>query len=209
VQSRKLELHKVTVTEKRGNNKMLKAIETYYNGYRFRSRLEARWAVFFDAMHVKYQYELEGYDLGTAGYYLPDFYLSDYRIFVEVKPLYNITDQERLKASELSKQSNLPVLIVFNCSEKQTHLLFFKGDKWSVCLMACTKCNALGFLNLETAQCLYPCGSCENECDKNFIKPLHKLDSYSFSEQHQKLLSSTLAAQQARFEHGETPIVRH
>ena len=26
----------------------IKAIETYYKGYRFRSRLEARWAVFFD-----------------------------------------------------------------------------------------------------------------------------------------------------------------
>ena len=29
---------------------MIKAIETVYNGYRFRSRLEARWAVFFDAL---------------------------------------------------------------------------------------------------------------------------------------------------------------
>ena len=28
--------------------KSIKPIETKYNGYRFRSRLEARWAVFFD-----------------------------------------------------------------------------------------------------------------------------------------------------------------
>ena len=28
---------------------MIKAIPTEYKGYRFRSRLEARWAVFFDA----------------------------------------------------------------------------------------------------------------------------------------------------------------
>jgi hypothetical protein len=28
----------------------IKAIETSYKGYRFRSRLEARWAVFFDAL---------------------------------------------------------------------------------------------------------------------------------------------------------------
>ena len=27
----------------------IKPIETHYKGYRFRSRLEARWAVFFDA----------------------------------------------------------------------------------------------------------------------------------------------------------------
>ena len=28
----------------------IKAIETSYKGYLFRSRLEARWAVFFDAL---------------------------------------------------------------------------------------------------------------------------------------------------------------
>lgn len=31
----------------------IKPIETHYNGYRFRSRLEARWAVFFDALGIK------------------------------------------------------------------------------------------------------------------------------------------------------------
>ena len=30
----------------------IKAIQTEYNGYLFRSRLEARWAVFFDACGV-------------------------------------------------------------------------------------------------------------------------------------------------------------
>ena len=39
----------------------IKAIETYYKGYRFRSRLEARWAVFFDAAGIKYEYEPEGF----------------------------------------------------------------------------------------------------------------------------------------------------
>ena len=39
----------------------IKAIETVYNGYRFRSRLEARWAVFFDAMQIRYEYEPEGF----------------------------------------------------------------------------------------------------------------------------------------------------
>ena len=36
----------------------IKAIETYYKGYRFRSRLEARWAVFFDAACVEYEYAI-------------------------------------------------------------------------------------------------------------------------------------------------------
>jgi len=56
--------------------KEIKAIETHYKGYRFRSRLEARWAVYFDAIGAKWQYEPEGYDLEELGYYLPDFFVS-------------------------------------------------------------------------------------------------------------------------------------
>ena len=49
-----------------------RAIETRYKGYRFRSRLEARWAVFFDALGLKWEYESEGFEL-PSGRYLPDF----------------------------------------------------------------------------------------------------------------------------------------
>ena len=52
----------------------IKAIQTEFNGYLFRSRLEARWAVFFDTCRIKYEYEPEGYDLGNGIMYLPDFY---------------------------------------------------------------------------------------------------------------------------------------
>ena len=33
--------------------KAIKSIETKYNGFRFRSRLEARWAIFFDMVGLK------------------------------------------------------------------------------------------------------------------------------------------------------------
>lgn len=67
---------------------MIKAIETVYNGYRFRSRLEARWAVFFDALKIEYQYEPEGFDL-DGRWYLPDFYLPEINggLWVEIKPV--------------------------------------------------------------------------------------------------------------------------
>jgi hypothetical protein len=52
----------------------LRAIETEYNGYRFRSRLEARWAVFLDAVGILYEYEKQGYSL-PSGAYLPDFWI--------------------------------------------------------------------------------------------------------------------------------------
>lgn len=63
----------------------IKAIPTKYAGRRFRSRLEARWAVFFDSLGIRWQYELEGYRL-PSGNYLPDFYLPDWGAWAEVKP---------------------------------------------------------------------------------------------------------------------------
>lgn len=76
----------------------LKAIETVYRGYRFRSRLEARWAVFFDALGLKWEYEKEGYDLGPAGLYLPDFWLVDVKMWAEVKPSREGDDQVKCVA---------------------------------------------------------------------------------------------------------------
>lgn len=63
----------------------IKAIETQYNGYRFRSRLEARWAVFFDAMGIEWTYEPEGFDIDGV-WYLPDFFFHKFGCYAEVKP---------------------------------------------------------------------------------------------------------------------------
>ena len=65
-----------------------KVIQTKYKGYHFRSRTEARWAVFFDKLGVKYEYEPEGFELPNGKCYLPDFYLPDFGGggYFEVKP---------------------------------------------------------------------------------------------------------------------------
>ena len=68
---------------------MIQAIETRYKGYRFRSRLEARWAVFFDALGVEWQYEPQPFRLGDGTGYLPDFCLEG-DTWVEVKPAINL-----------------------------------------------------------------------------------------------------------------------
>lgn len=52
---------------------MNKAIETRYRGFRFRSRTEARWAIFMDNLGISWQYEPEGFELPDGSRYLPDF----------------------------------------------------------------------------------------------------------------------------------------
>lgn len=71
----------------------IRAIETRYAGCRFRSRLEAKWAVFFTALGIRWQYEPQGIlvsnrldnDWETRRAYLPDFLLPDHGLWVEVK----------------------------------------------------------------------------------------------------------------------------
>lgn len=64
----------------------MKAIETRYAGCRFRSRLEARWAVFFDTLGIEWRYEPERY-VSTDGHhrYMPDFLVPSVG-YIEIKP---------------------------------------------------------------------------------------------------------------------------
>jgi len=89
----------------------IKAIPTKYNGYEFRSRLEARWAVFFNSIIEKYIYEHEGFDLPKLGWYLPDFYFPKKDFHVEVKP-NKPSDEEIDKCYSLAEVTNRPVFIV-------------------------------------------------------------------------------------------------
>ena len=55
----------------------IKPIETLYRGHYFRSKAEARFAVFLDCLGVKWDYEPQGFDLGNGLKYLPDFKIYD------------------------------------------------------------------------------------------------------------------------------------
>ena len=65
---------------------MISPIQTFFDGYRFRSRTEARFAVMWRALGWAYQYEKDGFAL-EQGAYLPDFYLNDRAVFFEIKGL--------------------------------------------------------------------------------------------------------------------------
>jgi hypothetical protein len=58
------------------------AIPTLYRGRMYRSRLEARWAAFFDRLGWKHEYE--PFDMGK---WSPDFALTEFGVLVEVKPI--------------------------------------------------------------------------------------------------------------------------
>lgn len=58
------------------------ALPTLYRGRMYRSRLEARWAAFFDRLGWAYEYE--PFDLGS---WSPDFLLTEQNVLVEIKPL--------------------------------------------------------------------------------------------------------------------------
>lgn len=62
------------------------AVPTTYADVRFRSRLEARVAVFFDGLGEEWRYEPERFNLALPrGTYLPDFWLPRIRAYLEVK----------------------------------------------------------------------------------------------------------------------------
>lgn len=72
-------------------------IETHYAGCRFRSRLEARWAVFFNHMQWEWEFEPEGFET-DSGRYLPDFRVSSTSgtHWFEVKPFTkDLPDEQR------------------------------------------------------------------------------------------------------------------
>lgn len=91
----------------------IKALPSFYKGQEFRSRLEARWAIFFDLVGLEYYYEPEGYDLGELGWYLPDFFLPTLHqngTWVEVKPTTNIWE-DRTKWEHLSITTDIPFIV--------------------------------------------------------------------------------------------------
>lgn len=109
-------------------NKEVRPIETTYKGYRFRSRLEARWAVVFDTLGWQWEYEPEGFDL-PSGPYLPDFRVFNidrgYHWWWEVKPALPQGMRTRpldTRWVELMQHTRLPFAVVFGIPGPGEHL---------------------------------------------------------------------------------------
>jgi hypothetical protein len=200
----------------------IKAIETEYNGYLFRSRIEARWAVFFDTLGVKYEYEKEGYDLGHLGWYLPDFWLPELKVFVEVKGKYP-TLKEELKARQLIWDTDYSMIFLFgnipspdmgyyndnwveylrvfgkyNTTEEQRDGLEIVGHEYS------PKTPTLGE-HWGYGDTFLVCTGCGRLSIEHGSHDTDEGDFCCFKSRTVMPTEAFKAARQARFEHGETP----
>lgn len=91
----------------------VKSLHTRYAGCHFRSRLEARYAVFFDHLGIAWEYEPQGFEVTKrlelsedTFNYLPDFWLPDMQVWFEVKGELDATTTWRLLNSAASLSSN-------------------------------------------------------------------------------------------------------
>ena len=78
---------------------VIKAIPTLYKGVEFRSKLEARVAMFLDLGKIPWTYEPERLGNEKEEEYNPDFYLPETDDWIEVKGKRPGYEQEILKAS--------------------------------------------------------------------------------------------------------------
>ena len=186
----------------------MKAIQTHYNGYKFRSRLEARWAVFFETLGIKWIYEPEGYILKNGEYYLPDFFLPEIKssflddnvrgLFAEVKADNKSNDD---KFNAFSTETVIPVLMLGNVPYPPSGDLYSgRNFNWvhnksksdgEYYFCECLLCGEIG-IEFDGRSARIPCG-CKKDSDKD----------YNFDSP--RLLKAYKKARQARFEHGETP----
>lgn len=184
---------------------MIQAIQTLYKGYRFRSRLEARWAVFFDSLAIAYTYEPEGYEL-PSGRYLPDFWLPSLGCWVEIKPEMP-TVEERQLCEELAEGLGKAIVIavgvpgseslsVFCCdvTDSSGGCAWWESAYWAltkenrICICSGNDRGDRDFMLLDFSaiwKTMQLISNCKRE--KFVIERAYRL------------------ARSARFEHGETP----
>jgi hypothetical protein len=146
----------------------IKAIETAYRGCYFRSRLEARWAVFFDALEIPWEYEPQGFEL-PSGNYLPDFWLPSLESWFEVKgenPIYPNGKRARgcKLAFDLAKASGKPVHLAWGSmpdlldergKAPDRDILHYGSGDFGYAFCSCPMCGKIGIQH--AANGLYVC----------------------------------------------------
>jgi len=188
----------------------MKAIETVYRGINFRSRNEARWAVFMDQLGIPFEYEPEGFELNGLRY-LPDFYLTDQKIWAEVKSqLPNETEKE--KAVRLVNESGLALVFLIFSHGRAESIEHSGGPFYPpsskdrhpqlAVWQNCIGCKAFSVGPYAPAAG-FECWNCGLKLTSEQVLELADKGQEVFDETI--LADAFTVARQARFEFGETP----
>jgi predicted Zn-ribbon and HTH transcriptional regulator len=181
------------------------SIKTIYKGVTFRSTTEARWAVFFDACGLKWMYEPFRMNLGKNGSYLPDFYLPEIELFIEVKGEWE-KDPERpeKKCASLCDATLMKVYLVWGnmptqpeeCMDDLRNVVFIPhehmscGSDLNYIFCECSTCHRIGFEfngRTDRMKCKSHCPKSEHG-DKGYNYDSPKLKSaYVIASKHQFL----------------------
>jgi hypothetical protein len=191
----------------------IRPIPTLYAGYRFRSRVEARWAVFFNTLGIQWEYEYQGYNLGDAGLYLPDFWLPMQNYWFECKPTQP-SDSEVEKCARLA-------------SGTQAHAFIAAGSpslRWADASGAIPGVNRVQVGNIcwlrperrdlskrfychlqwvHSPELGFRIGTAIGHCIDVVCHGID--DTGSCDPYHPQIMAAYTAARSARFEHGERP----
>lgn len=199
----------------------IKAIDTRYAGHLFRSRLEARWAVFLDQLGLRWEYEPEGFEIYDGTRYLPDFRItvtSGACHWLEVKPLH-ITDDPKFTAFKKAvvKLDN-EIFMAYADMVSGSPLQWLQAGH-----SFCPRCGKPMHKDLETFEFeMFCCDLCDFETESGGGNPTYAngiagirwepykgwicLAPEQASLWQALLLKSAVAAQEARFEHGANPL---
>lgn len=185
----------------------IKPIETTYKGYRFRSRLEARWAVFFDALGIKYEYEPEGFQLSDGTLYLPDFWLPESKTFFEVKGVMGSDDAHKIE--QLMRDSHHPVVIgysdfQFEAADNVGPGSYSQETKTGSYFVKCRQCGAYHFIGEAGAWDCTGCGYYDGDNTSEWLLRGDGKEALSWDD-HSEVIEAIEKARGARFEHGEKP----
>ena len=151
--------------------------EINYNGYTFRSKIEASWAYLFDQLGIEYYYENETFSLennsGGTTNYLPDFFLPDMDCFLEVKLERKPTVEECVKCYLLAVQTGKDVVMVYQTiGTIQYDAYIYEGTTGEFDnqyrLTMCPMCCAFGFTHLGivgglSCECRVRCAGLAND----------------------------------------------
>lgn len=151
---------------------------TLFRGYKFRSKLEAKWAVFFDSLNIAFEYEPEAFVCDDGSQYTPDFFLPNCTlryglkrgVYLEIKRIgwADTLEEQFLYTDRISSsfKTGLPLLlftgdpfdsVTDECKEDNLEL----SPSWDNYMMMFL-CDACGHLKFEFSEGNYmECPMCD------------------------------------------------